>query len=86
MLTKGKYVAKTARQYIMLHILLMLTFSPCSLHQEKVKYYDLATERRAEFEKAMAQYNKKKVSVVHVCAYFILFFIHLIIFCPTSCR
>jgi hypothetical protein len=26
-----------------------------------VKYYDLATERRAEFEKAMAQYNKKKV-------------------------
>uniref|UniRef100_M8BQG1 HMG1/2-like protein n=1 Tax=Aegilops tauschii TaxID=37682 RepID=M8BQG1_AEGTA len=34
--------------------------------EEKVKYYDLATERRAEFEKAMAQYNKKKVSVVHI--------------------
>ncbi|KQK09081.1 high mobility group B protein 14 [Brachypodium distachyon] len=30
--------------------------------EEKVKYYDLATERRAEFEKAMAQYNKKKIS------------------------
>ncbi|EMS52164.1 High mobility group B protein 14 [Triticum urartu] len=34
--------------------------------EEKVKYYDLATERRAEFEKAMAQYNKKKVFVVHI--------------------
>ncbi|XBI64929.1 hypothetical protein VPH35_044924 [Triticum aestivum] len=30
--------------------------------EEKVKYYDLATERRAEFEKAMAQYNKKKIN------------------------
>ncbi|KAK1666281.1 hypothetical protein QYE76_054440 [Lolium multiflorum] len=30
--------------------------------EEKVKYYDLATERRAEFEKAMAQYNEKKIN------------------------
>ncbi|KAL6845382.1 hypothetical protein ACP4OV_024877 [Aristida adscensionis] len=30
--------------------------------EEKVKYYDLATEKRAEFEKAMAEYNKKKES------------------------
>jgi hypothetical protein len=26
-----------------------------------VKYYDIATEKRAAFEKAMAEYNKKKV-------------------------
>jgi hypothetical protein len=32
-----------------------------SFHQEKVKYYDIATKNRAEFEKAMAEYNKKKV-------------------------
>lgn len=30
--------------------------------QEKVKYYDIATEKRAEFEKAMIEYNKKKES------------------------
>lgn len=29
--------------------------------QEKVKYYDMATEKRAEFDKAMIEYNKKKV-------------------------
>ncbi|KAF8675780.1 hypothetical protein HU200_047268 [Digitaria exilis] len=28
--------------------------------QEKVKYYDMATEKRAEFDKAMIEYNKKK--------------------------
>ncbi|RRT34156.1 hypothetical protein B296_00034453 [Ensete ventricosum] len=30
--------------------------------QEKVAYYDIATEKRAEFEKAMAAYIKRKVS------------------------
>ncbi|TVU02483.1 hypothetical protein EJB05_52036 [Eragrostis curvula] len=30
--------------------------------EEKVKYFDIATEKRAEFEKAMAEYNKKKNS------------------------
>ncbi|KAK3165010.1 hypothetical protein QOZ80_1AG0027780 [Eleusine coracana subsp. coracana] len=30
--------------------------------EEKVKYYDIATEKRAEFEKALAEYNKKKNS------------------------
>uniref|UniRef100_A0A0A9HSV7 HMG box domain-containing protein n=1 Tax=Arundo donax TaxID=35708 RepID=A0A0A9HSV7_ARUDO len=30
--------------------------------EEKVKYYDIATEKRAEFEKAMVEYNKKKES------------------------
>lgn len=30
--------------------------------EEKVKYYDIATEKRAEFEKAMIEYNKKKES------------------------
>jgi len=30
--------------------------------EEKVKYYDIATEKRAEFEKAMIEYNKKKQS------------------------
>ncbi|KAG1367956.1 high mobility group B protein 14 [Cocos nucifera] len=29
---------------------------------EKVQYYDIATEKRAEFEKAMAEYMKKKES------------------------
>jgi len=27
-----------------------------------VKYYDIATEKRAEFEKARIEYNKKKES------------------------
>ncbi|KAM0932745.1 putative chromatin remodeling & transcriptional activation HMG family [Dioscorea sansibarensis] len=27
---------------------------------EKVKYYDIATEKRAEFEKAMAEFMKRK--------------------------
>ncbi|XP_008798304.1 high mobility group B protein 14 [Phoenix dactylifera] len=30
--------------------------------EEKVQYYDKATEKRAEFEKAMAEYMKKKES------------------------
>jgi len=30
--------------------------------EEKVKYYDIATEKRAEFEKARIEYNKKKES------------------------
>ncbi|KAL5227163.1 hypothetical protein ABZP36_015428 [Zizania latifolia] len=30
--------------------------------EERVKYYDLATEKRAEYEKAVAEYNKKKES------------------------
>ena len=34
--------------------------------QEKVKYYDIATEKRAEFEKARIEYNKKKVHLSHV--------------------
>ncbi|XP_012072084.1 high mobility group B protein 14 isoform X2 [Jatropha curcas] len=29
-------------------------------YEEKVKYYDIATEKRAEFDKAMAEYIKKK--------------------------
>ncbi|KAI3495585.1 hypothetical protein L2E82_39616 [Cichorium intybus] len=29
-------------------------------YEEKVQYYDVATEKRAEFEKAMAHYLKKK--------------------------
>ncbi|KAG2409836.1 High mobility group B protein [Vigna angularis] len=27
--------------------------------QEKVQYYDVATDKRAEFDRAMAEYNKK---------------------------
>jgi hypothetical protein len=38
--------------------------------QEKVKYYDIATEKRAEFETAMIEYNKKKVCIAPV------FFLH----------
>ncbi|URD97572.1 HMG (high mobility group) box [Musa troglodytarum] len=30
--------------------------------EEKVAYYDIATEKRAEFEKAMAAYIKRKES------------------------
>ncbi|KAK9150911.1 hypothetical protein Syun_009220 [Stephania yunnanensis] len=30
--------------------------------EDKVKYYDIATEKRAEFEEAMAEYLKKKES------------------------
>jgi len=30
--------------------------------QEKVQYYDVATDKRAEFDRAMAEYNKKRVS------------------------
>ncbi|KAL5222514.1 hypothetical protein ABZP36_027227 [Zizania latifolia] len=32
--------------------------------EERVKYYDLATERRAEYEKVVAEYNRKKESDV----------------------
>ncbi|XP_045826894.1 high mobility group B protein 14 [Trifolium pratense] len=28
-------------------------------YEEKVKYYDIATEKRAEFDRAMTEYNKK---------------------------
>ncbi|KAK7359637.1 hypothetical protein VNO77_01599 [Canavalia gladiata] len=28
-------------------------------YEEKVQYYDIATEKRAEFDRAMAEYNKK---------------------------
>jgi hypothetical protein len=45
-------------QDLILHIFLPSAYP---FHQEKVKYYDIATEKRAEFEKAMAEYNKKKV-------------------------
>ncbi|KAL5674118.1 hypothetical protein ACJX0J_018424, partial [Zea mays] len=37
--------------------------------EEKVKYYDIATEKRAEFEKAMIEYNKKKVKAEHLSLY-----------------
>jgi len=33
--------------------------------QEKVQYYDVATEKRAEFDRAMSEYNKKIVSNHH---------------------
>ncbi|TXG69405.1 hypothetical protein EZV62_004340 [Acer yangbiense] len=43
--------------------------APCTLgsitvntHKEKVKYYDIATEKRAEFDSAMADYIKKQES------------------------
>ncbi|CAI9087941.1 OLC1v1022148C1 [Oldenlandia corymbosa var. corymbosa] len=29
-------------------------------YEEKVHYYDIATEKRAEFDQAMAEYNKRK--------------------------
>ncbi|KAK9153285.1 hypothetical protein Sjap_000765 [Stephania japonica] len=29
-------------------------------YEDKVKYYDIATEKRAEFDQAMAEYLKKK--------------------------
>lgn len=35
-----------------------------SIWQEKVHYYDIATEKRAEFDRATAEYNKKMVSNV----------------------
>lgn len=44
---------------------LLLIISVYKFGQEKVKYYDIATEKRAEFEKAMAEYNKKKVHTIH---------------------
>ncbi|XP_061341235.1 high mobility group B protein 14 [Gastrolobium bilobum] len=31
-------------------------------YEEKVQYYDIATEKRAEFDRAMAEYNKKMES------------------------
>ncbi|KAF5201470.1 High mobility group b protein [Thalictrum thalictroides] len=34
------------------------------IFEEKVKYYDMATEKRAEFDKAMAEYEKEKESGV----------------------
>lgn len=34
----------------------------CWFYQEKVKYYDIATEKRAEFDRAMAEYIRRKVN------------------------
>ncbi|PIA41536.1 hypothetical protein AQUCO_02200160v1 [Aquilegia coerulea] len=34
------------------------------IFEEKVKYYDMATEKRAEFDKAMAEYGRRKESGV----------------------
>ncbi|XP_038881049.1 high mobility group B protein 14 isoform X1 [Benincasa hispida] len=31
-------------------------------YEEKVQYYDIATQKRAEFDKAMAEYKKRKES------------------------
>ncbi|KAJ7968907.1 High mobility group B protein [Quillaja saponaria] len=31
-------------------------------YEEKVQYYDIATEKRAEFDRAMTEYNKRKES------------------------
>ncbi|CAL2252198.1 unnamed protein product [Prunus armeniaca] len=31
-------------------------------YEEKVQYYDIATEKRAEFDKAMAEYTERKES------------------------
>ncbi|KAK7319291.1 hypothetical protein RJT34_04010 [Clitoria ternatea] len=31
-------------------------------YEEKVQYYDVATDKRAEFDRAMAEYNKKMES------------------------
>ncbi|XP_052179491.1 high mobility group B protein 14 [Diospyros lotus] len=31
-------------------------------YEEKVQYYDIATEKRAEFDRAMSEYNKRKES------------------------
>ncbi|KAL7211471.1 hypothetical protein ACSBR2_014353 [Camellia fascicularis] len=31
-------------------------------YEEKVQYYDIATEKRADFDKSIAAYNKKKES------------------------
>lgn len=37
------------------------------LQQEKVQYYDIATEKRADFDRAMADYIKRKVYLaIHV--------------------
>ena len=34
--------------------------------QEKVQYYDIATEKRAEFDTAMSEYLKRKVCLLRV--------------------
>lgn len=40
------------------------------LKQEKVQYYDIATEKRAEFDRAMADYIKRKVFSSDFSLYF----------------
>lgn len=49
-----------------------------------MKYYDLATERRAEFEKAMNEYNKKKVDYF-ICILHIYVHLYHIFSCMGSC-
>ncbi|KAL0542682.1 hypothetical protein IC582_017755 [Cucumis melo] len=34
-------------------------------YEEKVQYYDIATEKRAEFDKAMTEYKKRTESGIH---------------------
>lgn len=37
-------------------------FNKKCIWQEKVQYYDIATEKRAEFDRATTEYNKKMES------------------------
>ncbi|KAJ6297022.1 hypothetical protein OIU77_006166 [Salix suchowensis] len=34
-------------------------------YEEKVKYYDIATEKRAEFDRAMSEYIRRELSTVY---------------------
>lgn len=42
--------------------------------QEKVQYYDIATEKRAEFDRAMADYIKRKVFTPNYLLSFLAYF------------
>lgn len=41
---------------------IVYSFNNNCILQEKVQYYDIATEKRREFDGAMAEFNKKMVS------------------------
>ncbi|KAF5768377.1 putative chromatin remodeling & transcriptional activation HMG family [Helianthus annuus] len=43
-------------------------------YEVKVQYYDVATEQRAEFEKALADYAKRKVRMFFFTVTTVLYF------------
>lgn len=54
------------------------------LSQEKVQYYDIATEKRAEFDCAIAEYVKRKVNLF--CTPDLIRYVNRVDYRVSTCR